>query len=294
MNQVKRGKRLKQTYQAPEGSPPVWSKGEGSRPQPENPQLEKPQPDPQPKPQRPKRPEEEEEERPWIHKPFAAVVASYRQVKDQYLILEQTLESISLHLDVELRYLREHIQALPKPHELTDLQAKVDYLLKENGELKTKVEEGEALWKETVELKDRIAALEEEVKTTRAEQNKAKEVALKIHSFLGFPDDVLNKAHLYDQGLRQPETASGAKMMRCMVDYSAKMEKMLKALRELLQLIGSQPKPASTSTPGLGPDSVPIPIPRPGFITPLVSQPDPLFQEAIPEINIADITSLRT
>ena len=123
------------------------------------------------------RPEEEEEERPWVHKPFAAVIASYRQVKDQYLILERTLESISLYLDMEPRHLLEHIQTLPKPQKLTDLQARVDCLLKENAELKTKVEEGEALRKETVELKDRIAALEEEVKTTREERDKAKEVA---------------------------------------------------------------------------------------------------------------------
>ena len=202
---------------------------------------------------------------------------SYRQVKDEYLILERTLESISLHLDVERRHLLEYIQALPKPQDLTDLQARVDCLLKENGELKAKVEEGEALRKETVEFKDQIAALEEEVKTTRAEQKKAKEVALKIHSFLGFPSDVLNKACLYDQGLRQPKTASRAKMMRCMVDYSTKMEKTLKALRELLHQPGSQPKSASTSTPAPGPDSVPISTPSPGFITPPVSQQDPLF-----------------
>ena len=82
------------------------------------------------------------------------------------------------------------------------MQARVDCLLKENGELKTKVEEGEALQKEMVELKDRIAALEEEVKTARAERDKAKEVARKIHSFLGFPGDVLNKARLYNQDLR--------------------------------------------------------------------------------------------
>ena len=73
----------------------------------------------------------------------------------------------------------------------------MDYFLKENGELKTKVEEGEALRKEVEELRNRIAAVEEEVKTARAEQNKAK-VAQKIHSFLGFPGDVLNKARLYD------------------------------------------------------------------------------------------------
>ena len=52
----------------------------------------------------------------------------------------------------------------------------MDCLLKENGKLKTKVEEGEALRKEMEELKDRIAAMEEEVKTARAERDKAKEV----------------------------------------------------------------------------------------------------------------------
>ena len=151
----------------------------------------------------------------------------------------------------------------------------MDYLLKENGELKTKVEEGEALRKEMEEFKNQIAVVEEEVKTARAEQNKVKEVARKIHSFLGFPGDILNKARLYDQGLRQPETESGAKMMHYMVDYSRKMEKTLKELRALLQLTGSQLEPALTLA--LGPSTVLAPTPSPGFVTPPVSQPDPLL-----------------
>ena len=170
----------------------------------------------------------------------------------------------------------------------------MDYLLKENSELKTKVEEGEALRKETVELKDWITALEEEVKIAREEREKSKEVARKIHSFMGFPGDVVNKARLYDQGLKQPETMSRAKMMRCMVDYSTKMEKLLKELRTLLQPIGVQLKPASASIPAPGPSTVPTPTQNPGFVTPLVEQPNPLLQEAIPEINTKDIASLRT
>ena len=156
------------------------------------------------------------------------------------------------------------------------------------------MEESEALRKEMVELKDRITMLEEEVKTARAEQNKAKEVARKIHFFLGFLGDVFNKARLYDQGLKQPETASRAKMMSCMVDYSTKMEKTLKALCELLHQPGSQLEPASTSILAPKPHSVPIPNPSPGFFTPPVSQLDSLLQEAIPEINTKDIASLRT
>ena len=89
---------------------------------------------------------------------------------------------------------------LPKHQELADLQARVDYLLKENGELKAKVEEGESLRKEMGELWNRIIAVEEEVKIARAERDKAKVVVQKIHGYLGFLDDVLNKVRLYDHG----------------------------------------------------------------------------------------------
>ena len=170
----------------------------------------------------------------------------------------------------------------------------MDYLLKENVESKTKAEEGKVLRKETVELKDRIVALEEEVKTAREEQDKAKEVARKIHAFMGFSGDIVNKAHLYDQVLRQSEMSSGAKMMRCMVDYSTKMENLLKELHALLQPTRVQSEPASSSTLAPRPSTVPIPIPSPCFVTPLVDRLDPLLQEAIPQIKTEDIASLRT
>ena len=96
----------------------------------------------------------------------------------------------------------DRIKALPKPQDLSDLQAQVDCLLRENGELKAKAEEGDALRKEVGELKNRIKAVEREVKTARAERDKSKEVAQKVHGFLGYPGDVLNKARLYDHGLK--------------------------------------------------------------------------------------------
>ena len=40
-----------------------------------------------------------------------------------------------------------------------------------------KAKEGEVLWKEMEELRNQIAAIEEELKTLRAEWDKAKEVA---------------------------------------------------------------------------------------------------------------------
>ena len=52
----------------------------------------------------------------------------------------------------------------------------MDCLLKENAELRAKAEEGDALRKEVGELKNRIKAMEKEVKTARAERDKSKEV----------------------------------------------------------------------------------------------------------------------
>ena len=167
----------------------------------------------------------------------------------------------------------DHIRALPKPQDLADLQARVDCLLKENGELKTKVEEGESLQKEMVELQNRITAVEEEVKTARAKRDKAKVVAQKIHGYLGFSADVLNKARLYNHSVKQPTTDSGVKMMCCMVDYSLKLDKTLKELRALLHPIRAQPIRA----PGAKPSSVPAPTPSPEFVTPPITQPDPLL-----------------
>ena len=196
--------------------------------------------------------------------------------------MESLLNSISRYLDLEPHDMLDHIKALPKPQDLSNLQARVDCLLKENGELKTKAEEGNVLQKEVGELKNRIAAMEKEVKTTRAERDKSKEVAQKIHGYLGYPGDVLNKARLYDHGLKQPTTDSGVKMMRCMVDYGLKLEKTLKELRALLHPTEAQPE--LVCTPGAGPSTVPAPTPSPEFVTPPATQPDPMLQEPIPKI----------
>ena len=170
------------------------------------------------------------------------------------------------------------------------MQARVDCLLKENRELKAKAEEGDVLRKEVGELKNRIAVVEKEVKTARVERDKSKEVAQKIHGYLGYPGDVLNKARLYDHGLKQPMTDSGVKMMLCMVDYGLKLEKTLKELRSLLHPTGAQPEPVGI--PSVGPSTVPAPTPSLEFVTPPATQPDPLLQEPIPEINTEELASL--
>ena len=103
---------------------------------------------------------------------------------------------------------------------------------------------------------------------------------------------MLNKARLYDNSLKQPTINSGVKMMHCMVDYGLKLEKTLKELRALLHPTGSQPEPVST--PGAGPSIVPAPTPSPEFVTPSGTQPGPLLQEPIPDINTEDIDSLKS
>ena len=80
-------------------------------------------------------------------------------------------------------------------------------------------------------------------------------------------------------------------MMRCMVDYGLKREKILKELRALLHSTGAQPEPIGT--PCAGPSTTPAPTTSPEFVTPTTTQPDPLLQEPIPELNTEELHSLR-
>ena len=218
INQVRRGNRFKQTYRASKGSPPTRSRGEGSQPNsggarpdsprpmsppPERPQPEQPEPQ-QPEPQQPELLQPEQEGTPWVLKPFDSVVQSYKVVKKQYLAMEKLINSINRYLDAEPDDMLDRIKARPTPQDVLDLQARMDCLLKENGELRAKGDEGDAIRKENGELKDRIRAMEKEVKTARAERDKSKEVTQKVCGFLGNLGDVLNKARLYDHGLKQP------------------------------------------------------------------------------------------
>ena len=66
----------------------------------------------------------------------------------------------------------DRIRTLPKPEDLTDLQARMDCLLKENAELRARVDEGDVLRAENKELKDRMKEAEKEVKVARTERDK--------------------------------------------------------------------------------------------------------------------------
>ena len=221
VNQVKRGNRVKQTHRTLDGSPPTRSRGEESRPnskearpmsprpmsprpassRPVSSQLERPQPEQQPE-QRPILEQPEKEDKPWVRRPFDPVRESYKVVKSQYLSMERFIKKISNYMDSKPANVLDRIKDLPKPEDLTDLQARMDCLLRENEELRAKTEEGNTLRKEVEDLKNQIRVAEKEVKTARAERDKTKEVAQKVQAFLGNPGNVLNKARLFDHSLK--------------------------------------------------------------------------------------------
>ena len=156
-------------------------------------------------------------------------------VKSQYQVMERFIEEISNFFDAEPAEVMDQIKALPKLEDFTDLQARMDCLLKENIELRAKADKGNALQRENEALKNRVKEAEKAIKTARMERDRSKEIAQQVSKFLGSPGDVLNKARLFNHGLKQPATDSGVKIMRCMIDYSQKMEKTLKELRTLIQ-----------------------------------------------------------
>ena len=91
--------------------------------------------------------------------------------------MERFIEDISNYMDSEPANVMDRIKALPKPEDLTDLQAWMDCLLKENVELRAKADEGNTLRTENKELKDQLKEVEKEVKAARTEREKSKEIA---------------------------------------------------------------------------------------------------------------------
>ena len=65
--------------------------------------------------------------------------------------MKKLINSISRYLDTEPDDMLDRIKVLPKPQDLSDLQARIDCLLKENGELRAKADESDApfnrLWR---------------------------------------------------------------------------------------------------------------------------------------------------
>ena len=166
------------------------------------------------------------------------------------MALEHAFQEISKKLEVELLGTLECVKKLPKAQDMEDLHARVDCLFKENGELKSQVVAREAQLKEVGALK---MAVEEKLMRTREDRNKALAIFRKFYDFKMHLGDVVNKAQLYNASMDQPGASLGPKVIRCLVDYNIKMEKLLKELRALFQPNGQQqaPEPSQLPIPAL-------------------------------------------
>ena len=166
----------------------------------------------------------------------------------------------------------------------------------------------------------RAAAAEEARAFAESESTKWHGVSRKFFDSLGFPGNVVTKARIFDQCMKKPEAVSAAKILRMLVDFSARVENLLKEIRSAFQLgdrdheagpseqrpdpvLGpSRPEPPSppTATPEAPPIGAPSASkPRPkatpsrpeAAATPNI--PDPTQQEPIPDsLNTDDIPSL--
>ena len=255
-------KRRKSTYRAPSGSPPVRSRGPSS-PVPPEPQPREQQPD--------TRPEEGPE---WVDKPFASIARGFRQARDQYESMEQALDQIGSELGVSPEEIIPTIQTLPKAQEVDGLRIRIASLISENSRLETQVADrnrrAEAAEAQTLVAASQASAAEArataaEARTAAAEEARAfaesestkwHGVSRKFFDSLGFPGNVVTKARIFDQCMKKPEAVSAAKILRMLVDFSARVENLLKEIRSTFQL-GDRGHEASPSEQR--PDLVPGP-----------------------------------
>ena len=214
---------------------------------------------------------------------------------------------------MELPQFVEHIKKLPKAQELANLQARTTCLIQENNELKTQVVSQEAELQGMRALK---AATDVELVRAREDRDIAEAISCKFHEFVGRLGDVVNKAQLYDEGSWHQGMPTGANLVRFLVDYNAKMEKLLWKMQTLLLAPAQQPRRPELArdatnampTPAVQPEApqpeAPQPeAPQPEAPQPEVAQPeatqqneatptrlvDPILAEPIPD----DIVSIK-
>ena len=107
------------------------------------------------------------------------------------------------------------------------------------------MEKKESRLKEVEELKGKTKAMEVELAAARKERDEETTINRMFWYFIKNLGDVVNKVKLYDKGMSRPGASPEPKLVRFLVDYNTKMEKMLKEMRALLQLEATQHQPAS-------------------------------------------------
>ena len=150
----------------------------------------------------------------------------------QYKSIEEALEQIGSELGVRPNGIIPTIRSLSKIREMEELRACIAGLLKENADVKAqvadrdrKLEEAEAQAATVVEGRIRV----------EAESAKRHDVSRKFFDSVGFANDVVTKAQLYDQCMKKPETKSTPKVLRMLVNFSGRVENLLKELRLVFQ-----------------------------------------------------------
>ena len=82
----------------------------------------------------------------------------------------------------------------------------------------------------------RAAATEEAQALAESESTKWHGVSRKFFDSFGFPGDVVTKARIFDECMKKPEAVSATKILRMLVDFSARIENLLKEIRTVFQL----------------------------------------------------------
>ena len=252
-----------------------------------------------------------------MEKPFVGVAMSIWQARIQYESMEEALEQIGSELRVRPNRIIPMIRSLPKAQEMEELRARIARLLKNNAGLQAQVADRN---RRLEEVEARATAAEEGRIRAEAESTKWHGVSRKFFDSVGFAGDVETKARLFDQCMKKPKAVSAPKILRMLVDFSGRVENLLKELRLVFQHgergkeagpserrpeLGSepaQPEPTSppVSTPGApltgGPSAS---TPRPEATQPQPEPaampviPDPTRQEPISDsLNTDDILSL--
>ena len=230
-------RRRKSTYRAPSGSPPIRSRGPLS-PVPPEPQPREQQPDPHP-----------EEGPEWVDKPFVNIARGFRQARNQYESMEQALEQIGSELGISPDQIIPTIRTLPKAQEVDGLRVRIAGLISENVRMQSQVADRnrrvEAAEAQTLAAAALASAVEAcattaEVHATAAEEARIQAeaestkwhgVSRKFFDSFGFPGDVVTKARIFDECMKKPEVESAVKVLRMLVDFSRRVENLLKEIR---------------------------------------------------------------
>ena len=153
--------------------------------------------------------------------------------------MEEALEQIGSELGVGPEGIILTIRSLPKAREVDALRARIAGLINDNDSLQTQVadwnwrlEEAEA---RAAAAEARAAVAEEGRIRAEAESTKWHGVSRKFFDAFGFPSDVVTKARTFDECMKKPEVVSAPKVLRMLVDFSGRVENLLKEIRLVFQ-----------------------------------------------------------